>query len=118
VTESDLHELFSYFGRISRVHIPKDKETMQSRGFGFVTYCRKTDAESAMKGLQGHGYDYMILNLEWATPRQTPSIGADMEDVWRRIAASTKYRGCKEHFQWKTGAEAQERSYSNQNIVD
>jgi len=39
VTESDLRELFSCFGRISHVHIPKDKEMTQSRGFGFVTYC-------------------------------------------------------------------------------
>lgn len=70
VTESDLHELFSYFGRISRVYIPKDKETMQSRGFGFVTYCSKADAERTLKELQGYGYDYRILHLEWATLRK------------------------------------------------
>ena len=67
-TEADLQELFQRFGRISRVYLAKDKETMQSRGFAFVSFVSKDDAARAMEELQGYGYDHLILKLEWARP--------------------------------------------------
>eukprot|EP00581_Thalassiosira_minuscula_P008584 CAMPEP_0183705078 /NCGR_PEP_ID=MMETSP0737-20130205/2250_1 /TAXON_ID=385413 /ORGANISM="Thalassiosira miniscula, Strain CCMP1093" /LENGTH=359 /DNA_ID=CAMNT_0025932143 /DNA_START=57 /DNA_END=1136 /DNA_ORIENTATION=- len=67
-TEADLQELFQPFGRISRVYLAKDKETMQSRGFAFVSFVHREDAARAMDKLQGHGYDHLILKLEWARP--------------------------------------------------
>jgi len=54
-TEADLQELFQPFGRISRVYLAKDKETMQSRGFAFVSFVNKDDAARAMEELQGIG---------------------------------------------------------------
>lgn len=56
------------FDDLIRVYLAKDPETMQSRGFAFVSYYQKSDAESAMQGLQGYGYDHLILKLEWAKP--------------------------------------------------
>ena len=41
---------------------------MQSRGFAFVSYVRREDADLAMQKLQGHGYDHLILKIEWAKP--------------------------------------------------
>ena len=67
-TEADLQELFGRFGRISRVYVAKDKETMQSRGFAFVSFTQREDAAKAMEKLQGYGYDHLILKLEWARP--------------------------------------------------
>jgi translation initiation factor 3 subunit G len=67
-SEADLQELFSRYGRISRVYLAKDKETMQSRGFAFVSFVNKDDAARAMAELQGIGYDHLILKLEWARP--------------------------------------------------
>ncbi|XP_065198414.1 eukaryotic translation initiation factor 3 subunit G-like [Sycon ciliatum] len=65
-TEQDLQELFKPFGRISRIYLAKDKITGQSKGFAFVTYYDRDDAARAIRGLQGFGYDHLILNLEWA----------------------------------------------------
>lgn len=67
-TEADLQELFGRFGRISRVYVAKDKETLQSRGFAFVSFTQRDDAAKAMDKLQGYGYDHLILKLEWARP--------------------------------------------------
>jgi len=67
-TEADLQELFSMFGRISRVYLAKDKETMASRGFAFISFVQRQDAQRAMDKLQGYGYDHLILKLEWAKP--------------------------------------------------
>ena len=67
-TEADLQDLFQPFGRISRVYLAKDKETLQSRGFAFVSFVHREDAQKAMDRLQGFGYDHLILKLEWAKP--------------------------------------------------
>lgn len=66
--EQDLQELFKPFGPVQRVFIAKDKQTGESRGFGFVTYYERKDAQRALKHLDGYGYDHLILHLEWALP--------------------------------------------------
>ncbi len=68
VKEDDLRELFSRYGAVERIAIPKDKVTFVSRGIAFVTFYNRADAERAMEKLQGHGYDHRILKLEWARP--------------------------------------------------
>lgn len=67
--EADLMELFRPFGPISRVYIAYDRETRQSRGFGFVNFMQRDHAAKAIEMLDGHGYDNLILRVEWATPR-------------------------------------------------
>ena len=78
-TEADLQDLFKPFGRISRVYLAKDKETLQSRGFAFVSFVNKDDAARAMEKLQGFGYDHLILKLEWARPNAPKDPGAATE---------------------------------------
>lgn len=67
--EPDLHELFRTFGPVSRVYVAIDQKTGVSRGFGFVNFVNKEDAERAISKLNGYGYDNLILRVEWATPR-------------------------------------------------
>mmetsp|Transcript_522 Transcript_522/g.1071 ORF Transcript_522/g.1071 Transcript_522/m.1071 type:complete len:367 (+) Transcript_522:174-1274(+) len=81
-TEADLQDLFQPFGRISRVYLAKDKVTLQSRGFAFVSFVHREDAAKAMDKLQGHGYDHLILKLEWARP-SAPKDPASSETVFR-----------------------------------
>jgi len=76
-TEADLQELFQPFGRISRVYLAKDKETLQSRGFAFVSFVHRDDAAKAMERLQGYGYDHLILKLEWARPSAPRDPGTE-----------------------------------------
>jgi len=51
--EADVQDLFSPFGEIFRVFMAKDKETGVPRGFAFVSFNRREDAERAMNALQG-----------------------------------------------------------------
>uniref|UniRef100_A0A5B7AJ81 Eukaryotic translation initiation factor 3 subunit G n=1 Tax=Davidia involucrata TaxID=16924 RepID=A0A5B7AJ81_DAVIN len=69
--EPDLLELFRTFGPVSRVYVAIDQKTGVSRGFGFVNFVNKEDAERAINKLNGYGYDNLILRVEWATPRTT-----------------------------------------------
>jgi translation initiation factor 3 subunit G len=67
--EPDVRELFSTFGMVSRVYVALDQRTGASRGFGFVNFVHREDAEKAISKLNGYGYDNLILHVEWATPR-------------------------------------------------
>eukprot|EP00891_Asterochloris_glomerata_P001492 jgi/Astpho2/1492/Aster-05376 len=67
--EEDLRDLFSPFGPISRVYIAYDRDTGENRGFAFVNFVYREDAQRAITKLDGYGYDNLILRVEWAQPR-------------------------------------------------
>ena len=68
VKDSDLRELFRRFGGIQRIYLAKDRETHQSRGFAFINFYAREDAQRAIDKLDGHGYDHLILSVSWANP--------------------------------------------------
>jgi translation initiation factor 3 subunit G len=70
VTEQDLQELISRFGHTSRIYLARDRQTQESRGFAFVNFSRRDDAEKCIERLNGHGYANLILHVEWAKPRE------------------------------------------------
>lgn len=51
--ERDLEDEFTRYGRLSDVFIPTDRHRGGSRGFGFVTFEDKRDAEDAVKDMDG-----------------------------------------------------------------
>lgn len=65
--EDDLRELFRPFGPISRCFLATDAAG-NARGFAFISFHRKEDAQLAIDGVSGHGYDHLILHVEWAKP--------------------------------------------------
>ncbi|EOA21275.1 hypothetical protein CARUB_v10001628mg [Capsella rubella] len=65
----DLMELFRPFGAVTRCHVAIDQKTSTSRGFGFVNFVSREDAERAINKLNGYGYDNLILRVEWASHR-------------------------------------------------
>jgi len=73
-TENDLRELFRRFGTTSRIYLAKDKGTNQSRGFAFITYTSRADAQKAIDRLNGYGYGNLILHVEFAKPREEDNV--------------------------------------------
>lgn len=49
VTEDELTTLFSQFGEVESVKIPRHFQTKQSRGFAFIEFDKKLDSEEAIK---------------------------------------------------------------------
>ena len=54
VSEEELVKLFSNYGKLKDVHLVMDRETNKSKGFAFVTFSRKKDANKAVRELQGY----------------------------------------------------------------
>ncbi len=68
VTEDDLRALFSQFGELSGVNIVKDRFSGQSRGFGFVEMPNNSEADKAMKALNGTKFKDQSIKLSQAKP--------------------------------------------------
>ena len=53
VKEDDLKGLFTEYGEVSGVNIVMDRFTRQSKGFGFVEMPSNSEADKAIKALNG-----------------------------------------------------------------
>ena len=51
--EANLKALFSMFGTVKRAYIITDKQTGESKGFGFVEMSSEEEAQAAIKALDG-----------------------------------------------------------------
>jgi len=53
VAESDLEQAFGEFGAVSSVSLIKDKQTGESKGFGFVEMPEVSEGQAAVKEMNG-----------------------------------------------------------------
>lgn len=53
-----------------RIYVGKDQETGLCKGFGFVSFEDRSDAEAAMKKVHGLPYDHLILQVQWSVPKE------------------------------------------------
>jgi len=65
-SEADLRKLFEPFGQVSSVKIITDRDTGNSRGFGFVEMDSKTDAEAAMSKINGQDFGGRAISVSEA----------------------------------------------------
>jgi RNA recognition motif-containing protein len=68
-TEDDLQSAFSAFGTVERVSIIRDRDSGQSRGFGFVEMPNGEEAEKAIQAMNGREISGRALNVNEARPR-------------------------------------------------
>jgi RNA recognition motif-containing protein len=69
VTESDLRDAFSEFGEVSSVKIITDKFSGRPRGFGFVEMPNNSEADQAIKALNGKVFNGRSIKVNQAEPR-------------------------------------------------
>ena len=69
VKEDDLKAVFSEFGEIESIKIIKDKFSGQSRGFGFVEMPSNSEADKAIKALNGSLMKGQAMKVNQANPK-------------------------------------------------
>ena len=69
-TDYDLRQLFESYGEVDTIRIITDRDTGQSRGFGFVEMPDSAAAKAAIQGLQGKALGGRTLNVNEAKPRE------------------------------------------------
>jgi len=74
-TEDDLQSAFSQFGAVERVSIVRDRESGQSRGFGFVEMPNDEEAGTAIMALNGREVKGRAIKVNEARPREERTSG-------------------------------------------
>ena len=68
VTDETLQGTFESFGEVTSAKVIKDKYTGQSRGFAFVEMPGQTQAQTAIKSLNGKGLQGKDMKVSEARP--------------------------------------------------
>jgi len=69
VTDEDLQEAFHAYGEVSSAKVIKDKFSSASRGFGFVEMPDNSEADAAIKALNGTELKGNRLKISEARPK-------------------------------------------------
>lgn len=69
IAASDLAKAFQDCGKITSVRIMKDNNTGKSKGFAFVSFQNKTDAEKAIEDMNGQFIGHRQIRTNWASRR-------------------------------------------------
>ena len=75
VQDDELRELFEAHGEVSSAKIIKDRDSGQSRGFGFVEMPDDDNATVAIESLDGTDFGGRSLRVSEARPRPQQSGG-------------------------------------------
>ncbi|XP_022240765.1 nucleolysin TIAR-like isoform X4 [Limulus polyphemus] len=67
IETTQLREAFTPFGEISDCRVVRDPQTLKSKGYGFVSFVKKTDAENAIAQMNGQWLGTRAIRTNWAT---------------------------------------------------
>ena len=70
VTSEELQELFSQAGTVTSANVVEDRDSGQSRGFGFVEMASKEEGEAAISQFNGKEFGGRNLTVNEARPRE------------------------------------------------
>ena len=69
-TEDELNTLFKKYGMVQSCNLVIDKDSGESKGFGFVEMPKQGEAKAAMKGLNGTDIAGNKIRVKKAEPTQ------------------------------------------------
>ena len=68
-TSESLRTLFAQFGTVESAAVVSDRDSGQSRGFGFVEMSTQPEAEAAISKLDGQSFEGRPLKVNVANPK-------------------------------------------------
>lgn len=69
VTREDIEEVFTEYGKVSRVSLPMDRETGRPRGFAFVDMAEESEEAAVIEALDGAEWMGREMKVNKARPR-------------------------------------------------
>ncbi|EFA06678.1 nucleolysin TIAR [Tribolium castaneum] len=67
-----LREAFAPFGEISNCRIVRDPQTLKSKGYAFVSFVKKAEAENAIQAMNGQWLGSRSIRTNWSTRKPPP----------------------------------------------
>lgn len=74
-TEEDLRTLFTQAGTVTSVALIKDRDSGQSKGFGFIEMSNQVEAEKAISLFNGYQLGDRQLKVNLARPKEEKGRG-------------------------------------------
>lgn len=74
VNDEVLLQAFSTFGPVSEARVMWDMKTGRSRGYGFVAFRERADADRALSSMDGEWLGSRAIRCNWANQKGQPSI--------------------------------------------
>jgi len=74
VNDEVLLQAFSAFGSVSEARVMWDMKTGRSRGYGFVAFRDRGEAEKALSSMDGEWLGSRAIRCNWANQKGQPSI--------------------------------------------
>lgn len=71
-----LRNAFAPFGEISDCRVVRDPTTLKSKGYGFCSFIKKVDAQTAIEQMNGQFLGSRSIRTNWAT-RKPPPLGSN-----------------------------------------
>jgi len=94
IENETLRNAFSPFGELSDCKVVKDPLSGKSKGYGFCSFVRKADAQSAIEQMNGQWLGSRSIRTNWAT-RKPPTAGGyvggkalNYDEVFRQSSSS------------------------------
>ncbi|XP_039599143.1 nucleolysin TIAR isoform X2 [Polypterus senegalus] len=84
ITTEDIKAAFAPFGKISDARVVKDMTTGKSKGYGFVSFYNKLDAENAIVHMGGQWLGGRQIRTNWAT-RKPPAPKSVQENNSKQL---------------------------------
>ena len=79
-TETSLREAFSTSGTVETVSLITDRDTGQSKGFGFVEMSTDSEAQAAIQAMNGASLDGRQIKVSEAKPKASGGGGGGRRD--------------------------------------
>ncbi|PYH46361.1 nuclear and cytoplasmic polyadenylated RNA-binding protein pub1 [Aspergillus saccharolyticus JOP 1030-1] len=93
VNDEVLMQAFSAFGSVSEARVMWDMKTGRSRGYGFVAFRDRTDADKALNAMDGEWLGSRAIRCNWANQKGQPSISQQQAMAAMGMTPANQYGG-------------------------
>ncbi|KAH6841134.1 hypothetical protein B0I37DRAFT_419105 [Chaetomium sp. MPI-CAGE-AT-0009] len=91
VNDEVLLQAFSAFGSVSEARVMWDMKTGRSRGYGFVAFRERPDAEKALSSMDGEWLGSRAIRCNWANQKGQPSMAQQQAMQQMGMTPTTPY---------------------------
>ena len=91
VNDDVLLKAFSAFGSVSEARVMWDMKTGRSRGYGFVAFRERGDAEKALNSMDGEWLGSRAIRCNWANQKGQPSVSQQQAMTSMGMTPTTPY---------------------------